>query len=78
MSAVPRRGGTGPKGERGRAAAQAAARGKGGACAARFNGEALRQRKAPHGAGLVRVAAGRGFMPRAAGAGVGYMGKGLY
>jgi len=72
-----RRAAAGRKGEREGRTVKRRQRGKGGACAARFNGEALRQRKAPHGAGLVR-ADGRGFMPGAAGAGAGYMGKGLH
>ena len=42
---------------------------RGGACAVPLHGEALRQRKAPHGAGLVRVDGRRGFMPAAAAAG---------
>ena len=70
MSAVPRRGGNLRTGQRGRAAGKAAARGKGGANAGTLHGEALRQRKAPHGAGLVRADGRRGFMPAAAAEGL--------
>jgi len=66
--ALTRRGGTGRKGERGRADGKPAAAGRAGACAARLNGCELGKRKAPHGAGLVRFTGRRGIMPAGAGA----------
>lgn len=59
--ACPRWAAAGRIEERGRAAGKAAARGSGGACAVPLHGEALRQRKAPHGAGLVRGGICRGL-----------------
>jgi hypothetical protein len=68
--ASARRGGTGRKGERGRADGKAALKANAGACAARLHGCELGKRKAPHGAGLVRFTGRRGIMPAGAGAGL--------
>ncbi len=67
--ALTRRGGTGRKGERGRADGKRPVKAKGGACAARLHGKALGKRKTPLAAGLVRLTGRRGIMPAGAGAG---------